>query len=96
MTTLGDLAIDFSLLDCCPSFFLSLTFGGSPRFPDARAWASSHRGLAGLGEVLAESCGNDVEDELALELDDNPGTTIGTTFSVMHRIIFPLLVRCGF
>ena len=45
-------------------------------------WVSSLRSLAGLGEVLDESCGNDVEDELALELDDNPGTT-GTKSSVL-------------
>ena len=31
--------------------------------------------LAGLEEVLEESCGKDVEDELATELDDNPRTT---------------------
>ena len=45
------------------------------------------------------SCGNDVEDELALELEepvDNPGATIGTKCSVLHRIIFPVLVSCGF
>ena len=58
--------------------------------PNASAWVSSLRSLAGLGEVLDESCGNDVEDELAIELDDNAGTTTGTTFSVLHRIIVPL------
>ena len=47
-------------------------------------WVSSLRSLAGLGEVLDEPCGNDVEDELALELHDKPGTTVGTTFSVLH------------
>ena len=40
------------------------------RFPDA---CSSLRKLDGLEEVLEASCGNDVQDELALELDDNPG-----------------------
>ena len=33
------------------------------------------------------SCGDDVEDELALEFEepvDNPKTTLGTTFSVIH------------
>ena len=45
---------------------------------------------------LDESCGNDVEDELALEIDDKPGTTIGTKFPASHRILFPLLVSCGF
>ena len=58
--------------------------GGSRRFPDA---CSSLRKLAGLEEVLEASCGNDVEDELALELDDNPRTTTSTTFSVLHRIL---------
>ena len=38
---------------------------------------------AGLEEVVEASCGNDVEDELALELDDNPGTTKSTTFSAL-------------
>ena len=36
---------------------------------------SSLRSLAGLGEVLDESCGDDVDDELAMEVDDCPGTT---------------------
>ena len=36
--------------------------------------------------LLDESCGNDVEDDLALEPDDNPGTITGTKFSVLHRI----------
>ena len=36
---------------------------------------------AGLGEAPDESCGSDVEDELALELDDNPGTTGTESFS---------------
>ena len=34
--------------------------------------------------MLGESCGNDVEDELVRELDDNPGTTTSTKFSVLH------------
>ena len=38
-------------------------------------------------EVLDEYCGSDVEDELAPELDDNPGTTTGTKCSVLHRIL---------
>ena len=35
------------------------------------------------------SCGNDVEDELALALEEpvaNPGATIGTIFSVLHKM----------
>ena len=65
-------------------------------FPALECEASSHRKLAGLGEVLDESCGNGVKDDLALELHDNPGTATGTKFSVLHRIIVPFLVRCGF
>ena len=38
--------------------------------------------------MLDESCGNDVEDELAPELEDNPGTTTGTKFSVLHVELF--------
>ena len=47
-----------------------------------------------LGEIPDVSSGNDVEDELALELEepvDNPWTTKGTKFSVLHRIMFSLL-----
>ena len=47
---------------------------------------SSLRCVAGLEEVLDESCGGDVEDELLSEFDDNPGTTRGTKFSVLHNI----------
>ena len=72
--------------------FCFLILGGSPGPLVARALVSSLRVLAGLGEVLDESCANDVEDELALELEENPGTTTGTTFFVLHRIICPLLV----
>ena len=39
----------------------------------------------------------DVEEgKLKEELDDKPGTTIGTKFSVLHCIRIPLLMRCGF
>ena len=37
-----------------------------------------------LKNVLDESCGGDVEDELVPELDDNPRKTRGTMFSVLH------------
>ena len=40
---------------------------------------SSLRKLAGVEVAHDESCGNDVEDELELVLEDNPGTT-GTNF----------------
>ena len=54
------------------------------------------RSVAGLEDVLDESCGSGVLDELVPEFDDSPGTTTGTTFSVWHRIFDPYLVRCGF
>ena len=43
-----------------------------------------YRHLAGLGEVLTESCGNDAEYELALELDDNPRVTKSMMFPVWN------------
>ena len=49
----------------------------------------SLRSGAGFEDVLDESCGGDAEDELVPELDDNPGTPRGTTFSVLQRIVSP-------
>ena len=43
-----------------------------------------------------ESCGGNVEDESVPEFDDIPGTTRGTNFSVLHKMFFRCLVRCGF
>ena len=63
-------------------------FGESRQFPGA---GSSLPSGAGLEDVLDESCGGDVEDELAPELDDNPGTTRGTKFSVLHQNPLTLL-----
>ena len=53
--------------------------------------ASFLRSVAGLEDVLDEACGNDVEDELALELEDNNRNEI---FRIALR--FPFLVRWGF
>ena len=58
-------------------------FGKSrSRFPDAGTLVLSLRVVAGLGEESSDvPCGNNVEDVLALELEepaDNPGTEIGT------------------
>ena len=79
--------------------FLLLVFVGSRDwYPDAGMLVSSLRDVAGLDEVSDVSYGNDVEDVLALELEepvDEPGTTIGTS-SVLHRILLPFLVNCGF
>ena len=62
------------------------------RFPDAPSlslfyflfWVFGYRAscqlrsVAGLDDVLDESFGGEVEDELVPEFDDNPGTTRGT------------------
>ena len=91
LATPGGLDSGFPLLDCYPSKHFWF-FGESRQFPGA---PSSLR-VAGLEEVLDESCGSDVEDELAPEFDDNPEMTMGTKFSVFHIILCPCLVRCGF
>ena len=60
----------------------------------------SFRCVAGLEGIPREvSCGNDAKDEPALELEapvDNPGTTIGKKFSVLHWILLLLSMRRGF
>ena len=38
--------------------------------------------------MLDDSRGKNVEDELALELDDNSGTTTGTTCSCLAQFFF--------
>ena len=69
------------------------------RFLDAGTLVSSLRSVAGLHEESSDvSCGHDVADVLALELEKpvaDPGTTVGTKFSVMHRIILSFWVTCG-
>ena len=70
-------AIDVSLLESCAHFYFCFRF-----LLDRVA------GLAGIPSSVSRS--NDVEDELALELEelvDNPGTTIGTN-------IFPCCIIC--
>ena len=63
------------------SLFLSLfwVFGGSPD----RHFAL----LLDLMDVLDESCGSDVEDELELEFDDNPGSGVASDRWPSHRYI---------
>ena len=68
-------------------FFLFWVSSGSCQFPGA---GSSLRSVAGLQDVLDESCGGDVEDELVPEFDDNPGTTRGTKFFRLASNILPL------
>ena len=77
-------------------FVLLMPVGCRDWFPDAGMLVLSLR----VVEVSSEmSRGNDVEDVLALELEepvDNLGTTIGSLFSRLHWIILSFLVRCGF
>ena len=76
-------------------FLVSVRF--RDRFPDARVLVSPLRIVAGLDEIsLNASCSNDVEDVLALELEepvDNPRTTIGRKFSLLHWILLIFLIR---
>ena len=65
LTTLGDRAIDSSR--CWIVALLDNKY---------RLFGS----VSGLGEVLDESCCKNVENEHALELEDNPWTTTGTKF----------------
>ena len=70
LTIPEDLANGLPLPDCCSPFcFLFWDFVESRRSPGA---CSSLRCSCGFEEVLDESCGGDVEDDLVPELDDNP------------------------
>ena len=54
---------------------------------------------AGCCVGATASCDNDVGDVGAAELEepvDEPGTTIGTWFAVLHFIRLPSLMSCGF
>ena len=81
--------------------FLLWVFGGShDQFPGAGSSLRSDAGLGGaLDDVLDESCDGDVEDELVPELDDNPGTTTGTTFPFCTKCLplfgYPWLSAAG-
>ena len=70
-------AILFPMLHRYLLFIFVLFFGESRQFPGA---GSSIRSVAGLEDVLDESCGGDVEHNLVPEFDF-PGTTRGTKFS---------------
>ena len=82
------------------SLFLFCVFVGlRDRLLDAGTLVPSLRSVAGLDEASFDvSYGNDVEDELALQLRKpvaNPGTATRTKFSYLHRIILPFGVSCG-
>ena len=87
LTTVANLATRFPMQVRCPYFFFVAL---RDRFPDAGILVPSLRDFAGRDAVSSDvSCGNDVEDVFALELEepvDNPGTNIGTKFFVLHRI----------
>ena len=54
--------------------------------------SSGHPGIHSLKD---RSCGGDVEDEVVVELDDSPGTTKRTKFSVLQKVCVPFPVRRG-
>ena len=59
---------------------------------DAEMLVLTLRVVAGLDEKPSDvSCGNDVEDVLALELEEPVDNPVGTKFSVLHWILRP----CG-
>ena len=90
-----------SLDDNTPSKLLNSSIhSGKPRnrFPDARMLVSCI--VVRFDEVSSDlSCVEDVTDVLELELEepvDNPGTTIGTKFCVLHWMLSHLGLKCGF
>ena len=91
------------------SLFISSFSCAGPRFPEASLSGSvcigfphaclSLRVVTGSDDVsdspeeLDWSFGLDVEAELLLEDDDNPGTTRGTKLSILQVIVFPFFGR---
>ena len=64
--------------------WISLTVGEEDELEeDDEQWLSCLEGVLEVDE--------DPEDEF-----DKPGTTMGTKFSVLHGILIPFLMRCGF
>ena len=78
---------------------LSLFVGLRDRLPDAGTLVLSLHFVAGRDEVPSYvSCGSDMDDELALELEEpvtNPGQQ-SAKLSVLHRSLLPFWVSCGF
>ena len=85
------------MLECCPRvcvcFWYLLVFSMFERWP-------RHFVVAGLERIPSDvSCGNDVENELALELKvpvDCPGTTTSTKVFRAAQDYFAFGVSCGF
>ena len=63
-------AIGLPMLDCYP--YLNFCFGFFGESRQETGARSSLRSVAGLEDVLDESCGGDVEDDLVPEFDDKP------------------------
>ena len=80
-------------------FLFLVSVGSRDWFLSGELLGLRRRVVAGLDEESSVvSCGNDVGDALAVELEEpvgNPGTTIGALFSVLHLIILHCLIRCG-
>ena len=71
-------------------FLFWVPVGSRNWFPNTGMILLRRRVVAGLDQGSSDvSCGNDVGDVLALELEqpvDDPGTTIGTFFTVLHWV----------
>ena len=82
-TILADLATSFPVPDRCPPVRLLTVQSCATGLPKTRRGAPRRRKVAGRGEESSavESCGFDVGDVLAVELEelvDVPGTTMGS------------------
>ena len=82
-------------------FLFSVSVESCNKSPRAQLRRLRLRVVAGLGvePSVVESCGTDVENVLVVEvggLVDNPGTTMGTYFSVLHRIFCLLVYKNAF
>ena len=74
-------------------FLFLVSVGSRDWLPSGELLVLRLRIVAELDEESSVvSCGNDVGDVLAVELEesvDNPGRTIGTKFSVLHCVLLP-------
>ena len=57
--------------------------------------ASSLLRVFACSNEIDRSSRSDVEEEVVVKLDDSPGITSGTKFSVLQKVCFPFWVRRG-
>ena len=101
-TTLANLATGLPVPVRCPYFDFCFGFlwDLNDWLPSGELLVLRRRVVAALDEESSVvSCGNDVGDVRAVELEelvDNPGTTIGTKFAVLHWICLPFFDKVWF